>query len=207
MQIEHKTVVAVWTMGALLLLPLTGAHAKIVSFTGTMKTQADFGRTYIVDVGEPLKTLTLSIPVPQSGSIFGYEEKASQAAVDSSIPPTSERDITDSYGNNLHVLEYDNFPPGTLTVHVNIIGVTLTSDLDVPLPPASFPVNVDSDDAAACLRPTENSQSDSEAIRTLSQTITAGATDEASAALAISKWMIENIAYDTDGPSSVRTPP
>lgn len=204
MHMTQKTLAA-GIAGLLLLLPLASAHAKTVAFTGTMKTQADFGRTYTVDTADPLQTLTLSIPMPQEGSLFNYAETTGQPAIDSSVAPTRETDTTDNFGNVLHVMEYDNLPPGTLTVHVNITGIVLTSDLRVASPAAPFPVGAVSDDAAAYLQPTEHVQSDSDSIRTLAQTITAGSTDEVGAARAISRWMLANITYDTTGPTS-RTP-
>jgi len=207
MQNQLKKSRTVWAVGALLLLSLTamGAQAKTTAFTGTMKTKVDFNRTYTVEIADPLQTLTLSVPIPQSGSIFSYAVTASQAAVDSNLAPTSETDVTDNYGNALHVIEYDNPPPETLTVHVNITGILLAVDLSHALPAAPFPVVNVPDDAAAYLQPTEHVQSDSDTIRTLAQTITVGAKDESGAAKAISRWMLANIAYDAGGPTA-RTP-
>lgn len=204
MHIKQKAFAA-GIAGLLLLLPLTSAHAKTVAFTGTMKTQVDFGRTYTVALTDPVQTLTLSIPMPQEGSLFSYAEKIGQSAIDSNVTPTREMDTADGFGNRIHVMEYENLPLGTLIVHVNVTGVVLTTDLSTALSAAPFPVTGVSDDAAACLQPTEHVQSDADGIRTLAQTITAGSTDEVSAARAISRWMLANITYDTAGPTA-RTP-
>ncbi|WP_165864544.1 transglutaminase-like domain-containing protein [Capsulimonas corticalis] len=202
---QRKPMVAAWAVSALLLLPLAQGHAKTISFTGSMKTQLDFTRTYVVDVGAPLKTLTLSIPIPQSGSIFGYAETTNAPIIESSAPATSEKDVTDHFGNFTHVMEFDNVAPGTLTVQVTVKELTLATDLDTGLPTAPFPVDVTDGDAIICLKPTQNSQSDSDEIRALAQTITTGAADEAAAARAISTWMVSNITYD-DAADRVRTP-
>jgi len=204
MQTKRLAFFAAWIAGAL-LLPTGDLHAKTTAFTGTMKTQLDFSRTYTVDVGEPLQTLTLSIPMPQSGSIFSYAEDAGQSAVSSSIAPASEQDVVDAFGNTLHVIEFDGVPPGTITVHVANTGMTLSTNLAEALPASPMPVAVAGDDAIACLQPTEHVQSSSDSIRVLAQTITAGTTDEAGAARAISRWMLANIAYDAGG-ATVRTP-
>ncbi|MGI4788501.1 MAG: transglutaminase-like domain-containing protein [Janthinobacterium lividum] len=183
----------------------TNAWAKTTTFTGTMKTQLDFNRTYTVDVGEPIQSLTLSIPMPQPGSVFSYAETAGQATIDSSIPPTSETDVIDNFGNALHIVEYDNVLPQTITVHVNITGIALAADLSQPIPLSPLPVAVVGDEANAYLQSTEHSQSDNEALCALAHTITAGTTDEAGAARSISRWMLANITCDAGGPT-VRTP-
>ena len=74
-------------------------------------------------------------------------------------------------------MEYENLPPGTLIVPVNIPGVVLATDLSTAFPAAPFPVTGMSDEAAACLQPTEHVQSDADGIRTLALT-PAGTTDE-----------------------------
>lgn len=79
MHIKQKALAA-GIAGSLLLLPLTSVHAKTVTFTKAMKTQVDFGRTYTVALTDPVQTLTLSIPMPQDGSLFSYTEKTGRTA-------------------------------------------------------------------------------------------------------------------------------
>lgn len=177
------------------LLAMTNAQAETVVVAGSMVTHTDLADCITVDVPSGLLTLTVTVPLPHSEKVFGYQQDPGQTTVDVSRTPDQQTTTTDSFGNSYRVMTFDRPAEGELTVTVTQTEAEIRADLSRPAPDAPYPVTAYPADVAPFVNASKLVQSDNPSIRDLAQSIVAGSTDEATAAKRISGWMSQNMNY------------